>query len=57
MGRGWLGAGLLVIAICLRLLSGRFPQQFTDFLQKPGILSFLIYMETGKVIRHEVKND
>lgn len=47
--------GLLVIAcaVVLRLLSAGIPQSVAAFVQEPKVASFLVYLQTGRVVRTE----
>ncbi len=47
--------GLTVIACAamLRLLSAGVPQPVAAFIQKPEVASFLVYLQTGRVVRAE----
>ena len=45
------GASVILCALVLRLGLGGFFQPLADFLAKPNIASFLIYLETGRVVR------
>lgn len=46
-----LGAGVIGLAVFLRLLSGGFFQPLTQLPQQEGVLSFLVYLQTGRVVR------
>ena len=48
--------GLLVIAcaVALRLLTAPVPQPLASFFQKPEVASFLVYLQTGRVVRTDV---
>ena len=45
------GACVIVCALLLRLALSGFFRPVADFLAKPNISSFLIYLETGRVVR------
>lgn len=45
------GACVIVCALLLRLAVSGFFQPVVDFLAKPNISSFLIYLETGRIVR------
>ena len=45
------GAGVVVCALLLRLTATGFFRPAADFLAKPNIASFLIYLETGRIVR------
>ena len=45
------GASVVICALLLRLMSTGFFQPVVEFLAKPNIASFLIYLETGRVVR------
>ena len=45
------GAGVITCALLLRLSAVGFFQPVVDFLAKPDIASFLIYLETGRIVR------
>ncbi len=45
------GAGVLALAVVVRLMSGSLPMQVLQTLEQPGVQSFLIYLQTGRVIR------
>lgn len=49
-----LGAAVLIFAISLRLLTGGIFQPLTAFLSRPDILSFLLYLQTGRVVSPQV---
>lgn len=44
------GAGVILFAICFRLLPGLLPGA-AAFLSQPEVAAFLIYLETGRVLR------
>ena len=46
-----IGAAVIGCTILLRLASGGFFQPLLDMLRQPGLASFLLYMETGRVTR------
>lgn len=48
--------GLLVIAcaVVLRLVSAEIPQPVVSFFQNPEVASFLVYLQTGRVVRADV---
>lgn len=46
-----IGAGVILCALLLRLGATGFFQPLADFLAKPNIASFLIYLETGRNVR------
>ena len=45
------GASFIVCALLLRLAAGGYFQPVAEFLAKPNIASFLIYLETGRIVR------
>ena len=46
-----LGAAAILCALVLRLSSGGAVRQLADFLSEPEISSWLIYLETGRIVR------
>lgn len=51
---GWslrVGAGVILCALLLRLTATGFFQPVAEFFAKPNIVSFLIYLETGRIVR------
>lgn len=46
-----IGAAVIALAVLLRLISSGFFQPLLSVLEKPEVLSFLMYLETGRVIR------
>lgn len=48
--------GLLVIAcaVALRLLTAPVPQPLAAFFRQPEVASFLVYLQTGRVVRTDV---
>ena len=46
-----IGAAAILCALVLRLGTGGFFQPIADFLTQPKIASFLIYLETGRIVR------
>lgn len=48
------GAAAILCAIGLRLLSGGLPEKLVSFLTSPETAAFVLYLETGRVIRPEV---
>ena len=46
-----LGGAVIACALLLRLGTGGAFQPLADFLAKPNIASFLIYLETGRIVR------
>lgn len=46
-----LGAVLIALAAAIRLVSAGFFTPFLSFLQKPQVISLLMYLETGHVVR------
>ena len=46
-----IGAAAILCALVLRLGAGGFFQPIADFLTDPKIASFLIYLETGRIVR------
>lgn len=46
-----LGASVIVLAVAIRLLSAGFFQPFLAVLQQPNVVSFLMYLETGRTVR------
>ena len=51
------GASVILCALVLRLCSGGYFQPLADFLEKPNIASFLIYLETGRIVRFSQSYD
>ena len=47
----YLGAAAIVCALLLRLASAGFFRPVGEFLRKPDIAAFLIYLETGRKVR------
>lgn len=45
------GASVIICALLLRLTAAGFFQPMAEFLAKPNIASFLIYLETGRFVR------
>lgn len=45
------GAAAILCALMLRLFAGGMPEGVTSWLLRPGVQSFLIYLETGRVVR------
>ena len=45
------GAAVILCAVAMRLAAGGFFQPVADFLAQPNISSFLIYLETGRIVR------
>ena len=52
-----IGASAILCALVLRLGSGGFFQPIADFLTQPDIASFLIYLETGRIVRFSPSSD
>lgn len=46
-----IGGAVIALAVLLRLISSGFFQPLLSVLEKPEVLSFLMYLETGRVIR------
>ena len=46
-----MGASVIVCALLLRLTAAGFWAPVAEFLAKPNIASFLIYLETGRIVR------
>lgn len=46
-----MGACVIICALLLRLTASGFFQPVAEFLAKPNIASFLIYLETGRIVR------
>lgn len=46
-----LGAAVILCALVLRLCAGGVPERVITFLLKPNVQSFLIYLETGRIVR------
>ena len=46
-----LGAGMILCALLLRLTATGFLEPVTEFLAKPNIAAFLLYLETGRIVR------
>lgn len=51
------GAGAIACALLLRLTATGFFQPVADFLAKPNIASFLLYLETGRIVRFSPSPD
>lgn len=51
------GTSVVLCALMLRLGSTGFFQPLADFLEKPNIASFLIYLETGRKVRFSPSYD
>lgn len=47
-----LGAAVIVLAAVIRLVSAGFFTPILSFLRKPQVVSFLMYMQTGHVVRY-----
>lgn len=45
------GASVIACALLLRLTAAGFFQPVAEFLAKPNIAAFLIYLETGRIVR------
>ena len=45
------GTSVIICALLLRLTATGFFQPVAEFLAKPNIASFLIYLETGRIVR------
>lgn len=52
-----MGAGLILCALLLRLTASGILQPVADYLAKPNIASFLIYLETGHIVRFSPSSD
>ena len=52
-----IGAAAILCALVLRLGAGGFFQPIADFLTDPKIASFLIYLETGRIVRFSQSSD
>ena len=52
-----LGASVILCALLLRLTATGFFQPVVEFLAKPNIASFLIYLETGRIVRFSQSSD
>ena len=52
-----IGAAAVLCALVLRLGSAGFFQPIADFLTQPDIASFLIYLETGRIVRFSQSSD
>lgn len=46
-----IGAAVIAAAVLLRLLSSGFFQPLLSVLEQPKVMSFLLYLETGRVVR------
>lgn len=46
-----MGAAVVVCALLMRLLGGGLAGRVAQFLAQPKISSFLIYLETGRIVR------
>lgn len=46
-----MGACVIICALLLRLTASGFFQPVAEFLAKPNIAAFLIYLETGRIVR------
>ena len=51
------GASVIVCALLLRLTATGFFQPMAEFLAKPNIASFLIYLETGRIVRFSASSE
>ena len=51
------GAGVIICAMLLRLTATGFFQPVVEFFAKPNIASFLIYLETGRIVRFSQSSD
>ena len=52
-----IGAAAILCALVLRLGTGGCFQPIADFLTQPNITSFLIYLETGRIVRFSQSSD
>ena len=52
-----IGAAAIFCALVLRLGAGGCFQPIADFLTQPNITSFLIYLETGRIVRFSQSSD
>ena len=51
------GAALIAAALCFRLVSPGLLRSVAEFLSQPHIASFLIYLETGRIVRFSQSAD
>lgn len=51
------GASVILCAVILRLTAGGYLSPVADFLAKPNISAFLIYLETGRIVRFSQSYD
>lgn len=51
------GAAAICCAVVLRLAAGGVFQPLADFLAQPNIASFLIYLETGRIVRFSASGE
>lgn len=52
-----IGAVVIAAAVLLRLLSSGFFQPLLSVLEQPEVMSFLLYLETGRVVREASGTD
>ncbi len=51
------GAAAVVLAIALRIFSAGYFSPFGTFLERSGALPFLVYLQTGRVVRYPVTKE
>lgn len=51
------GAAVILCALALRLAAAGVFQPLADFLAQPNIASFLIYLETGRIVRFSASDE
>ena len=51
------GASVVLCALLLRLAGTGFFRPVAEFLAKPNIAAFLIYLETGRIVRFSPSDD
>ena len=51
------GAALIAAALCFRLINPGLLRSVAQFLSQPHIASFLIYLETGRIVRFSQSSD
>lgn len=52
-----IGAAVIASAVLLRLISSGFFQPLVSALEQPEVVSFLLYLETGRVVRHASESE
>ena len=51
------GAAVIACAVVMRIAAGGAFQPLADFLAQPNIASFLIYLETGRIVRFSASEE